>query len=114
MSTNKPHIHADLIKAWADGAIIEKAVFGALSGELLRWEEQKHPYWNEDAKYRVKPEPKPDVVRYWGVSASIGYETLKEAEQWNKIHDFTQMVKLTFDGDNPIVLKSLEYVKEVQ
>ena len=112
MSTNKPHIHAELIKAWADGAIIERAVYGALSGELLRWEEQKHPYWVEDATYRVKPEPKEDIVMYYPVSPEFGYLDLKDLSNW--LTDFsdvpTYIIKTTFDGENPSVLKSIERV----
>ena len=51
----KPHKHAELIKAWADGATIE----GKWSGRF--WEVEKNPAWDVDVEYRIKPEPKPDV-----------------------------------------------------
>ena len=54
------HKHADLIHAWANGATIE----GRFPGE--EWEPAV-PNWHVDFEYRVKPEPKPDVVRYAGV-----------------------------------------------
>jgi hypothetical protein len=55
--TKKPHKHAELIKAWADGADIEIC---ALDG---RWVFCENPTW-ENTNYRIKPEPKPDVIRY--------------------------------------------------
>ena len=51
----KPHKHAELIKAWADGATIE----GKWSGRF--WEVEKNPAWDVDVEYRIKPEPKPEL-----------------------------------------------------
>jgi len=48
---NKPHIHCDLIKLWADGAKIEY-----LSCVDSKWFAAGEPSWNTDIKYRVKPE----------------------------------------------------------
>jgi hypothetical protein len=48
---NKPHKHADLIKAWADGAKIQ--VFITSSGEWAN----ANPSWDPNSCYRVKPEP---------------------------------------------------------
>jgi hypothetical protein len=54
----KPHKHAELIKAWADGAEIEqKTPHGVWENFDNEWTET----WYE---YRIKPEPKPDVVLY--------------------------------------------------
>jgi hypothetical protein len=57
------HKHAELIKAWADGAEIE-----TLSKLQKCWVGVSHPAWEEDYEYRImpepKPEPKPDVVWY--------------------------------------------------
>ena len=44
----KPRPHADLIKAWADGAQIEM-IYG---GE---WRECPSPSFQKDIKYRIKP-----------------------------------------------------------
>lgn len=53
----KPHKHAELIKAWADGCIIQcKTTWG--------WCEESDPYWNDEDEYRIKPEEKPDVIQY--------------------------------------------------
>lgn len=54
------HIHADLIKAWADGAEIE--YFDQCDQE---WTVVHSPSWAEDIKYRIKPpKRKPKTIRY--------------------------------------------------
>lgn len=57
----EPHIHADVIKAWADGAEIESSINGG-----LLWRECSKPHWFNDTMYRIKPEPKPltDLEKY--------------------------------------------------
>lgn len=65
----QPHKHAELIKAWADGAKIE--VFYSED----EWEEIANPTWNPDAKYRIKPEPKPDVVESLFVMPLVTWQT---------------------------------------
>jgi len=52
--TRTPHKHAELIKAWADGAEIEiKCIDGS-------WGFRPNPWWSTDEEYRIKPEPKSD------------------------------------------------------
>ena len=55
-----PHVHSAIIKAWADGATIQ-----VLAGQA-GWIDCKNntPEWNLQNSYRVKPKPKPDVIRY--------------------------------------------------
>lgn len=54
---NNPHKHADLIKAWADGAKIQ------YQGESGNWRDcTRNPSWDPCVKYRIKPEPV--VVKY--------------------------------------------------
>ena len=59
------HKHAMEIIAWANGATIE----GRFPGE--EWE-LAVPYWYLEFEYRVKPEPKPDVVKYASVHPDGG------------------------------------------
>lgn len=54
-----PHKHAALIKAWADGAKIE---LRNPKCPRSNWWPEPEPRWNVDCEYRIKPEPKPDVV----------------------------------------------------
>lgn len=46
---NKPHKHADLIKAWADGAEIQCSSLGKM------WHDTPQPSWENEFKYRIKP-----------------------------------------------------------
>lgn len=52
--SNKPHVHAALIKAWADGVEIQ------LYNTWKEWEDDTCPSWNPTRSYRIKPQPKPD------------------------------------------------------
>ena len=52
-----PHKHAALIKAWADGAEIQR-----LHSTLEKWDTCQNPGWHEHAFYRIKP--KEPVLRY--------------------------------------------------
>ena len=52
----KPLVHAEIIKAWADGYKIQK------KGIMERWIDDPCPGWYKDTEYRVKPAPKPDIV----------------------------------------------------
>lgn len=55
----EPHVHADVIKAWADGHQVEVFLGGT-------WQLARSPQFSEDQHYRVKPEPKPqtDLEKY--------------------------------------------------
>lgn len=56
----KPHVHAELIKAWADGCVIEY-----YSGLHSKWFEISNhtPIWCPETKYRIKPE-QTDLEKY--------------------------------------------------
>lgn len=55
-----PHIHAEVIKAWADGAKIQW--FNSL---IDHWSDIATPSWNIEFKYRIKPEPKKVQLRFF-------------------------------------------------
>ena len=85
----KPHKHAELIKAWADGAEIEWKC--KLTNNWLRFDEQDH-FWDEEHEYRIKPEPKPDIVQYLRVWNG----------NWREVpEDYSREanLKLTFDSE---------------
>lgn len=90
-----PHKHAELIKAWADGAEIE-----AYSG-VGKWVCIERPEWYVDTIYRIKPEPKPDVVRTY----SIVWDKYTNNPWWHG--SVSHNLKLTFDGETG-KLKSAE------
>jgi len=89
-----PHIHAELIKAWADGAEIQVKPHGEVS-----WRDRSNPSWDEDCDYRIKPEPKPDVSYYVVVEEnkrpSSGYMCKQNTGLVN-----CQQIKLIFDGES--------------
>lgn len=92
------HIHAEAIKAWADGAEIEWLEDG------INWIYTPSPYWNVVCKYRIKPTPKPDVVLYGitSMNCGIAYVLLNCPTEATNI-------KLTFDGETR-KLKAAEVV----
>ena len=84
----QPHKHAELIKAWADGAEIEY-----WNDYRNAWLEIcAHPDWMPTTKYRIKPEPKPDVVETVAVRPSKAYGVIL-------ISSLNANLCLTFDGD---------------
>jgi len=95
----KPHKHAELIKAWADGAEIER-----YDHEYKDWLDDEQPIWYEADEYRIKPEPKPDVVEDVFVCKSPmdGYPMMVR-------HDIPNL-RLIFDGESGL-FKDAEVLK---
>ena len=88
-----PHKHAVLIKAWADGAEIQ-----CRNNCDPTWKDMgPQPCWFEHIQYRIKPEPKPDVVYYGVFSDDLGHMHLKSC--FTKLNDIGDHIKLTFDGE---------------
>ena len=85
-----PHKHADLIKAWADGAEIEY-----WAPVMREWLTNSTPKWYEDTLYRIKPKPKADVVDYVRVGSL--HRILVCPLEW--AHETNSNLKLTFDGE---------------
>lgn len=50
----KPHIHAALIKAWADGAQIQEYIPPTSSNCEFGWTDNPNPTWHEHTDYRIK------------------------------------------------------------
>jgi len=63
------HRHADLIHAWAEGAEIEYRTMG---GSWVNTKFSDCVTWAEGCEYRIKPEKKPDVLRYFELTTSGG------------------------------------------
>jgi hypothetical protein len=96
----KPHVHAALIKAWADGAIIQvNGVDGSWVDVL-----NNRPHWIDNMEYRIKPEPEPDFVRYARIDRLTGHQYWCKSERQ---HDFN--VIYTFDGET-VKLKKVELI----
>lgn len=108
-NAKKPHVHAEVIKAWADGYEIEYRhdLFGL-------WRTAVQPSWIINTEYRVKPEP---VVKYHGVlQGTNGYEDMNHTtgyhadpshvrsdntESWKVI----AIVKTTFVDRVPVAIE---------
>jgi hypothetical protein len=96
----QPHKHAELIKAWVDGAEIQ---FYDQRFNEHRWKDcGVDPYWASDVQFRVKPELKPDVVVYPETATS--WDEAKKNQWYVK-----GKLKLTFDGETG-KLKSAEVI----
>lgn len=52
---NKPHVHAELIKQWADGAEIQ--YFHSSMAQWLNFNSDEVIQWLPHMEYRIKPEP---------------------------------------------------------
>lgn len=94
----QPHKHADLIKAWADGATIQ-----SWSVRADGWVDLVDPNWAEDIGFRIKPEPAPDVALY----LRVGIEPTAKPKQNNKgfvyeAEDIVTVLPSTYSmgGDN--------------
>jgi len=81
------HKHHDLIVAWAKGAAIQYN-----DKDDGFWYDTTNPSWCNHVIYRIKPEPKPDVIRSYAVSLSKGNRTAL----W---HQGEETLMLIFDGE---------------
>jgi hypothetical protein len=99
----KPHKHAALIKAWADGAEIEWRSHVYTFNE---WKPHKNQRWDDHAEYRIKAtEPKPDQILYF----NIGRFGAVKIEYWQR-ELCAPNIAATFDGETG-KLKSAEVLK---
>jgi hypothetical protein len=63
------HKHAEIIKAWADGAKIQ-----AKWKDIWLDVDMNNQVWHTHHDYRIKPEPKPDYYQqYWVDEDGIPY-----------------------------------------
>lgn len=108
MTTKKytPHIHAEVIKAWADGKPIESR---------LDWDEPwyyvQNPIWNPGQEYRVKPEEVVDftVVLLDGRTGVTFTDTISNLEHYYSINHYQGYMKRTrIDGK----VVSLEFISK--
>jgi len=80
------HKHAELIKAWADGAKIQILY----TDDPQYWEDRENPTWHPESVYRIKPDTSFDIVLYISSSVPIGTRSNERKSHHN--------VKLTYDG----------------
>ena len=101
------HKHCELIKAWADGAEIEY-----FSHSFQKWcaTDNETLLWIDKCEYRIKPEPKPDVVKLFKAEAhpilGIRFTECTDLPR----NDGEQWIKTVWDAEKP-ELKSAEVLK---
>lgn len=96
----QPRKHAELIRAWADGAVIQ---FFDDSDRVWRDALGNQPMWLADTEYRIKPEPKPDMVRDFVCEADVFLRA-------SIFEENNATLRLTFDGETG-KLKDAEVLK---
>lgn len=99
MPQNTKHKHADLIIQWALGQPIE--VKHTLSNF---WSFDPDPLWCDDYEYRIKQQPKPDVVVYANMEESL--DVSREFEYgsclcglFSNTRQSTDNIKVTYSGE---------------
>jgi hypothetical protein len=89
---NKPHKHADIIKAWADGAKVQ--VKNVSISQAADWLDVNNPSWDTANEYRIKPREFEDGAWYPIIVAKTQYVArYLEYNQAFKIGDSSIAVK---------------------
>ena len=96
------HKHSEIIKAFADGI---ECQYWFSADRWVQINEIAVFDWADDV--RIKPEPKPDVVRYLN---RLNFFTTSVLWEESDYHITKDCLKLTFDGENG-ELKSAEVIK---
>lgn len=99
---SKPHKHAEVIKAWADGASIQ------LLSSNNKWVDVINPEWLEDIEYRVKPEPFAflesqdfyEVCQEYRHAKDCDKHSISPSGAFENLKDFIRM-KLELMNDRP-------------
>lgn len=95
----KPHKHAELIKAWADGAEIECRLPFEIGYE--KWYASTEPKWLSECEYRIKPKKNPDVVKFYrSIDCELLYTHFPSEAS----------ISITWDGESKTI-KSLDLIK---
>lgn len=103
---DKKQIHADVIKAWADGKDIE------YSNDGKTWYYTEHPEWSNNVQYRVRKED--TYKEFEGIIwINTPYTGFKPYPVLTVHHDFPVQptdtkVKLKFKDDKLITIEIVE------
>jgi hypothetical protein len=91
------HKHYDCIVAWAEGKNIQSKAFSHSEWEDVDMHGEE---WYEHYTYRIKPEPKPDIVVYSRVVGKflIGCNGIEIQQLILRLAD-NPNIKYTFDGE---------------
>ena len=100
----EPHKHAELIKAWADGAAIQFRMPKDIWRDCLA-----NPAWEDDVEYRIKSEPKPDYHSYIAL-LSVEDDIWRHFGYISDFNKFPSVLKAIHDGQTDKI-KSVEVMK---
>lgn len=98
----KPHVHREIMIACANGESIQ--VYDEYE---KKWVDTPYPSFHHSCKYRIKPQPKPDLVEVRSI------ELIEEGFMYfhNRQRTGIPMVEFTFDGETQ-KLKSVKILEE--
>lgn len=100
----KPHIHSEMIKAWAEGSTIQVWAND--------WYDITNPPWILSDKYRVKPEPKPDsIITGRATVHKHDGDDIGRFGTFSEYSHHSDNLKLTFDGETG-KLKAAEVINK--
>jgi hypothetical protein len=85
------HIHADVIHRYAEGEQVQ--LYDDRSG---KWVDTLNPSFHEGRNYRIKPEPKPDLVYMVVINVSLNGQFYAPCIR-QSIEDAN--LKIVFDGE---------------
>jgi len=105
-----PHKHCEVIKAYADGHSVQ------LSDDGMEWEDIKTPLFDcKHGLYRVKPQPKPDIVMYgnieetlYGIRAGLYSHSL--CGNFNETKAHADNLRVVYSGETGVLL-SVKLIK---
>jgi len=81
-----PHVHAELIKAWADGAEIQ------FCNNRGIWTSVNNPSFYADKKYRIKPQAPQEPVY-----AMVAYKAWDNTNLWDGVANAVLKAKYDYD-----------------
>jgi hypothetical protein len=94
-----PQKHAVVIHAWAEGAQIE-----VFDNQYGKWINYFNPSFLSGLEYRIKPEPKADVVKYARIFLP------RSVFDVSRVRMESDNLRLTFNGDTG-ALKAAEVIQ---
>ena len=103
----KPHKHAEVIKAWADGAEIQSKVSNS------DWVDCSVPHWYEGSEYRIKlrPDYVEEITVFKNMAVGLINYINKDTHWLKNPNHYSPIgnMRITFDGETG-QLKSAEVI----
>jgi len=95
-----PHKNAEILRAIADGKDVQWSKNGGHTwGDYRNDGSGYDPLTNLDILWRIKPEPKPDVVMYVGMNFPKGADNAYIAREEYFVNHWPSVLKVILDGE---------------